>query len=326
MFTTSPPSRPEPSNGSSGDLPLSLTWPRVGVIIVNYNGRDDTLQCLRSLAGLTYPGGVDIIVVDQPAPGGRDGTPEIIREQFPTVHVIENDENTGFAGGSNVGIRAALARGALYLFLLNNDTEVEPGLLEPLVARAEGDPKIGVVGPTMLYHARPDTVWSAGGRIDWRGQSLLLGEGEKASALENTNEAREVDFIVGCGLLVKRSVLEAVGLLDERYFLYFEETDMCARARKAGWRVLHEPRARLWHKVSQSTGEDSPLTLYYMRRNQLLYLGEHGERPLLGRLAALHDTLRLACVWTLQRKTQRRDILLRAIRDYFGGRFGKADL
>lgn len=301
-------------------------FPPVAVVLVNYNGRDDTLHCLRSLAGLTYPGAVDVIVVDQPPPDGRDGTPDAVRSHFPTVHVIENDENNGFAGGNNVGIRAALARGATYLFLLNNDTEVEPGLLEPLVVRAESDPKIGIVGPTMLYHARPDTVWSAGGRIDWRGQSVLLGEGEKTNASVDRGEGREVDFIVGCGLLVKRSVLETVGLLDERYFLYFEETDLCARARKAGWRVLHEPRARLWHKVSQSTGEDSPLTLYYMRRNQLLYLGEHGERPWLGRMAALCDTLRLVAVWTLQHKSDRRNILLRAIRDYFGGRFGKADL
>ena len=301
-------------------------WPRVAVVIVNYNGRDDTLACLRSLSGLTYPGDVDVIVVDQPAPGGSDGTSKIVREQFPTVHVIENDENTGFAGGNNIGIRAAMAGGALYLFLLNNDTEVEPSLLEPLVERAESDAKIGIVGPTMLYHARPDTIWAAGGRVDWRGRSVLLNEGEKASVAGNRGEAREVDFIVGCGLLVKRSVLETVGLLDERYFLYFEETDLCARARTAGWRVLHEPRARLWHKVSQSTGEDSPLTLYYMRRNVLLYLGERGERPWLGRAAALYDTLRLVLVWTLQRKNDRRNVLLRALRDYFGGRFGKADL
>jgi len=264
--------------------------------------------------------------VDQPAPGGSDGTPEAVRKQFSTVHVIENDANNGFAGGNNVGIRAALSRGAVYLFLLNNDTEVEPGLLEPLVARAESDPKIGIVGPTMLYHARPNIVWSAGGRIDWRGQSVLLDEGSRANDEANRGNAHDVDFIVGCGLLVKRSVLEAVGLLDERYFLYFEETDLCARAREAGWRVLHEPRARLWHKVSQSTGEDSPLTLYYMRRNVLLYLGERGERPWLGRAAALYDTLRLVLVWTLQRKTNRRNVLLRAVRDYFGRRFGRADL
>lgn len=298
-------------------------FPRVGIVIVNYNGRDDTLECLRSLSGLTYPGDVDVIVVDQPAPGGSDNTPALVRERFPSVHVIENPTNNGFAGGNNVGVRAAIERGATYLFLLNNDTEVEPGLLEPLIALAEGDESVGVVGPAMLYHGRPDTVWSLGGRVDWRGNATLLGEGEPATRPGNPSAPREVDYIVGCGLLIKRSVLDKVGLLDERYFLYWEETDLCARVRRAGFRVVCEPRARLWHKVSQSTGADSPLTLYYMRRNQLLYLGERGRRPLLGRAAALYDALRLVAVWTL-RRDPKRTVLRRAVRDYFAGRFGKA--
>lgn len=289
---------------------------RVGIVIVNYKGRDDTLECLDSLSHLSYPA-VDVVVVDQ---NSGDGLPAAARSAFPAVHVIENLVNNGFAGGNNVGIRVALERGADYVFLLNNDTTVEPGLLEPLITRAADDAAIGVVGPTMLYHAEPSVIWSAGGMVDGRGRAVRLGEGQTEAA---DLPPRDVDYIVGCGLLVKRSVLEAVGLLDERYFLYFEETDLCARVRKAGFRVVHEPRARLWHKVSRSTGADSDLTLYYMRRNVLLYLGRHGKA--LGRAGALFDSLRLAAVWTVQKKWHKRRVLLRAVGDALRGRFGQAD-
>ncbi len=293
--------------------------PRVAIILVSYKGREDTLECLRSLEQLTYPAR-DVIVVDQ---NSGDGTPEAVRESFPWAHVIENPVNNGFAGGNNVGMKAALERGVDYLFLLNNDTTVEPGLLEPLVELAESDARIGVVGPKMLYYGEPDTIWAAGGAINWRGHSVLLGEGTKDAP---GGEPRPVDFVVGCGLMVKRKVVEQVGLLDERYFIYYEETDLCARIRKAGFQVLYQPNARLWHKVSRTFGAGSEFTLYYMRRNVLLYLGEHGTRPLLGRLAALGDALRLSLVWTLQGKKARRDVLLCALRDYRRGQFGKSKI
>jgi hypothetical protein len=312
---TSPPSRPEPSSGN--DTAAAGRRPRVAIVIVNYKGRDDTLECLRSLSRLSYPAW-DVFLVHQPP---DDGTADAVRASFGWVRQIENRENNGFAGGNNVGIRAALALGADYLFLLNNDTVVEPGLLEPLVALAEGDPRIGVVGPKMLYHDPSNVVWSAGGGVDWRGRATRWGDGEPDRP---GGEPRDVDYIVGCGLLVKREVLERVGLLDERYFLYFEETALCARVREAGYRVVYQPAARLWHKVSRSTGAESDLTLYYMRRNVLLYLGEHGARPFLGRLAALTDDLRLAAVWTLRGEHRRRRVLLRAVADYARGRFGKS--
>lgn len=292
--------------------------PRIGIVIVNYKGRDDTLECLASLAALTYPCR-DVIVVDQDS---GDGTPDAIRAAYPWVHVIENPVNSGFAGGNNVGIRRALERAADFVFLLNNDTTVEPGLLEPLVALAQSDPAIGVTGPKMLYHADPNTIWSAGGMVDWRGRVAH----RFADAADTPEDAPcDVDFIVGCGLLVKRGVLEQVGLFDERYFLYWEETDLCARIRKAGYRVVYQPAARLWHKVSRTTGTDSELTLYYMWRNQLLYLARHGARPAAGRLAVLGEALRLAAIWTVQGKHRRRRVLLHAVADFLRGRFGKTD-
>lgn len=292
--------------------------PGVAIILVNYKGRKDTLECLGSLGQLTYPAR-DVIVVCQPP---DDGTAEAVRREHPNVRVIENRENNGFAGGNNVGMRAALAAGADYVFLLNNDTTVAPDLLEPLVALAESDRRIGIVGPKMLYHGEPDTIWSAGAKIDGRARVTRLGDGEKDVG-GRAEAPRDVDFIVGCGLLARRALLEEIGLFDEQFFLYFEETDLCARARGRGWRVVYQPGARLWHKVSRSTGADSPLTLYYMWRNALLYLARHGTRA--ARLRTLLEALRLALVWTAQRKADRRRVLLRAVADYLRGRFGKAE-
>ena len=293
--------------------------PSVAIILVNYKGREDTRECLDSLRRLTYPAH-SVIVVCQPP---DDGTAEAVRREFPEVRVIENRENNGFAGGNNVGMRSALDGGADYVFLLNNDTTVAPDLLEPLVALAGSDGRIGIVGPKMLYHGEPDTIWSAGARIDARARVTRMGDGEKDDAGGQAEAPRDVDFIVGCGLLARRAVLEEIGLLDEQFFLYFEETDLCARARRAGWRVVYQPAARLWHKVSRSTGVDSPLTLYYMWRNALLYLARHGTRR--ARLQTILEALRLALVWTAQRKADRRRVLLRAVADYLRGRFGKAE-
>jgi len=294
--------------------------PKIAIVIVNYKGKADTLECLQSLAELTYPH-FEIIVVDQ---ASGDGTLEEIAVSFPAVLTIANPENNGFAGGNNIGVKAALERGAEYTFLLNNDTTVEPGLLEKLLAVAEREAKIGIVGPMMLYHAEPHTVWSAGATVNWRGDSVLVGEGKPDDDVTVNGAAREVDFIVGCAQLIKRAVWEQVGLFDESYFLYYEESDFCRRVHKAGWSIVYEPGARMWHKVSRSTGAGSPLTLYYMRRNALRFVARHSEKPLAGQVALLTDAVRLSLVWTVRGQADKRRVLLRAVTDALRGRFGKA--
>ena len=274
------------------------------------------MECLDSLAGLTYPGWFAVLVDN----ASDDGTPEAVRRSYPDVTVIECAENTGFAGGNNIGIREALTRGAEFILLLNNDTTVDPNLLGYLVSAMTTRPTVGIAGALMLYAEPRDTVWSAGGRLDWRGQSVQIGQGEPESAF---TEIAPVDFVVGCGLMARSALFSTVGLLDEAFFLYYEETDWCARVRDAGWEIVTQPRARLWHKVSRATGAQSPLTLYYMRRNQLLYLRKHGSRA--GLAAALIDSLRLLAVWTVRRHPLR-GALKSALGDYFNDRLGKQEL
>ena len=294
--------------------------PHVAVVIVNYKGRDDTLECLASLDHVTYPH-YSVIVVDQ---ASNDGTPAAIRAAFPATLLLENAINDGFAGGSNRGIRQAMDAGADYVFLLNNDTTVAPDLLDRLVAWMETWPDVGISGPLMLYYSDPKVIWSAGGYISPHGGSAMNFQGNEptphdAEELGYTNAS----FIVGCGLMVRRAVLEQIGLLDEQFFLYYEEADFCARARRAGWKIHTVWAARLWHKVSRSTGTDSELTLYYMRRNQLLFLERNSRRPTLARLTATADSLRLAVVWTVRGERRRAKVLLRAVGDYWLGRRGK---
>ena len=297
--------------------------PRVLIITLCYNGIADTLACLRSLGYLDYPRNrLDILVLDN---GSLDGTPTAVHVAFPDVTVIENGANLGFAAGNNVGLRYALTHGYDYALLLNNDTEAAPDFLIQMIVTAETDPMIGAVGPTIYYHAQPDVIWSAGGWIDWRrGTSTMRGIGEVDRGQYPT--ATEVDFVTGCALLIRREALERAGVLDERFFMYYEETEWCVRIRRAGFRILHEPTAHLWHKIPLADRVDKPSVAYYMTRNRLLFLRITG-----GELAAwLHalflQDLRTCLSYSLRPKWRsrrpQRDAILCGMRDFWLGRFG----
>lgn len=298
------------------------TWPRVEIIVLNWNGGETTLSCLGSLARLDYPA-FEVVVVDN---GSTDGSVHAIGERFPEVILIENEKNLGFTGGNNVGLSRALAVGLDYALLLNNDTEVAPDLLHLLIEAFEADPVIGIAGPTIYYYNQPDVIWSAGGAIDWRqGRTRMVGLDEREVG-QFGQEPREVDFVTGCALLVKRTVLEKVGLLDERFFAYYEETEWCVRARRAGFKSVHVPRAHIWHKISPVTQADSPRVHYYMTRNRLLFLKvtEAGVGAWLHTVLA--EYLRTLIAWSIRPrwhyKGLQRKVMVRAIVDAWRGRWG----
>ncbi len=299
------------------------TRPLVGLILLNWNGWEDTFACLESLEQVTYPN-LKVILVDN----GSTETPA--REpalRFPDIEILSLDENRGFAGGNNIGIRSAQEQGADYVLLLNNDTEVAPDFLDQMIAAAESDPLVGMVGPMIYYDAEPDVIWSAGGQVDRaRGDAHMLGVDEIDRG-QYGQAARSVDWVTGCALLAKMELIERVGMLDERFFAYYEEAEWCARARRAGYRIVHAPQAKVWHKVTREAREASPLVNYYMTRNRLLYLRltRMGVLPWIFTLGAY--ARRLAS-WSLRpkwrHKARQRDALLQAIRDFVRGRFGKA--
>lgn len=251
--------------------------PKVFIIVLNWNGYRDTVECLRSLFRLTYPA-CEIILVDN---GSTDDSVSGLKKEFRDLIYIENKENLGFAEGNNVGIRYALGHGADYIFLLNNDTVVKRDLIDILISVAEPDERIGVVGPKIYAGLSESLVlWGAGGEIDWRhGKTYHTGYHEIDHG--QWDNIRDVDYVSGCAMLIRKKVLEDVGLLDERFFLYYEETDFCMRARKRGFRVVYAPHARVWHKAFATTGgENGPVYTYYMTRNRLLFMKMYMDETL----------------------------------------------
>jgi GT2 family glycosyltransferase len=268
----------------------------------------------------------DILVVDN---ASRDDTPAAVRARFPEALVIETGANLGFAAGNNVGLRYALEHNYDYALLLNNDTEVAPDFLDELVEAAEADPAIGAIGPMIYYHERPDMIWSAGGVIDWRhGNSAMRGVGERDRGQYRT--ATDVDFVSGCALLCKRAALERAGLLDERFFMYYEETEWCVRAARAGFRIVHLPAARIWHKIPLDARADQPYVAYYMTRNRLLFLRTTSAAALAWVHAIVLQDLRTLVSLSLRRKWRakrlHRDAMIRAWFDFLQHHFGRCEL
>jgi GT2 family glycosyltransferase len=223
--------------------------PRVAVILVNWNGRDITLECLKSLSSVSYPH-MDLIVVDN---ASSDGSAEAIRAQYPNVTLLAMTDNLRFAGGNNAGIREALARGADMVLLLNNDTVVDARFLDHMVARMNADPAFGMVAPKIYYHDQPDRIWFAGGEISmWTGTMRHVGIRETDRG--QFDSVREVGYASGCCILVRAEVIRLIGMLDESYYMYTEDADWSMRTRQAGYTIVYEPAARVWHKLSVSSG------------------------------------------------------------------------
>jgi GT2 family glycosyltransferase len=298
--------------------------PRVGVVVLNWRRPREILACLASLEAQDYPS-YEIVVVDNDS---ANGSVAEIRRQYPAVRVIENGRNLGFAGGSNRGIDSLMRRGIDYVLLLNDDATCEPRLLSRLIDHAEAEPEIGVVGPTIFYADAPgNIIWSAGGVIDRIGRPRHVRVDEPADG--SPAPARDVDYVTGCALLIRRDVIETVGVLDERFFAYWEEAEWCARARAAGFRVVHLPAARVWHGLRQQDRETSHVYQYLMTRNRLLYLecAGAGRAAIVG--AAL-EILRTALSWGVKPRHRAMraysGTLLRAVWDFARRRFGPPPL
>lgn len=217
---------------------------KVSIIIVTFNGKKHILNCLESVKRTTYAD-YEIIVVDN---GSKDGTPEIIKKNFPDIRLILNNKNLGFTGGNNEGIKQA--RGNI-IFLLNDDTVIHPQLVEVLVRELTKSSGIGIVGPKIYFMSeainQSDKIWFAGGKINWAGgSSAHLGRNLTDEELIEDSQ-KEIDFITGCALMIKREVIDKIGLLDDRFFAFYEDADWCQKAKKAGYKVVYVPFGGVWH-------------------------------------------------------------------------------
>lgn len=301
--------------------PSITDYPKVSIIILNWNGWKDTIECLESLYQITYPN-YGVIVVDN---GSEDGSLEKIKEyaegkieveskfleysrknkpiriieytreeaeagggiekeiiDLPSTKkliIIKNERNYGFAGGNNIGIQYALkALNPDYVLLLNNDTVVDRAFLDELVKVAESDAMIGAVGPLIYYYSNLNMIWTVGGgNIYWnKGQASLIGSHEIDKG--QFNEIIEVDLVSGCTLLAKSELFEKIGYLNPEYFIYWEETDWCVRAHKAGYKLLYAPKAKIWHKISSITKTISGFSEYLLTRNRFWFMKRHATK------------------------------------------------
>jgi len=285
-------------------------------IVLAWNGRDDTLACLESLRG------IETICVDN---GSSDGTGNAVQERFPAVELLRSEENLGYAGGNNLGIRRALERRADWILLLNNDTVAGAGIAGALEAAAREGPGAGVLACKVLFAEAPDRLMYAGGRFD-----TLLGysgrlEGHGQPDDGRFDSLREVDRATGEAMAVSRAAIERAGFLDESLFAYVEDVEWCLRIRAAGFAVLFVPEARVWHRGSASTGGARSTTkLYYSARNTLAVAERH--RPLPRGLRGLRRSVVVGAHLAQALAHPRRREALRAVaegwRDYRGGRLG----
>ncbi len=301
--------------------------PLVAVVVLNWNGLEDTAECLASVDQVSYPDLLRIVVDN----GSTDGSVDELAARFPDWMLLRNPRNLGYAEGNNVGIRHALSNGADYVMLLNNDTRIDREAVTRLVGVAENEPSIGVLGPRIYHWDQPDLIWCDGGTVDPvtvepRHAGLLQRDADRGSTVVAT------EYVSGCALMARASVLQQVGMLDEDYFLVFEEVDLCARVRARGFSAVVVPDARVWHKVSVSFGGgESQTYLYYFHRNNLLYVHKRlrGFQRWRGYFFVLKRQVHY--VWHLYRNgkpeaSQHGRVVGRAITDFVLGHRGCADL
>jgi len=235
-------------------------FPKIAVIVLNHNHKEDLLNCLNSLFRIDYPN-FEVIVVDN---NSQDGALEAARLSYPKVSYIKNQENLGFAKGNNIGIRYALERMADWVVLLNNDTKVKKDFLTKLAEAVENDPKVGIASPIIMKNDGPE-VWFSGGEIDW----IRM----KTVHFCDSDGTKDSSFITGCAMMISSEVFKKIGLLDEKFFLYWEDADFTYRTRKAGFSTVVVPGSIVYHYERSQDKPDNKI--YWLVFSGLLFFSKN---------------------------------------------------
>ena len=246
--------------------------PLVFVTVLNWNRPGETAECIESVMKSYYKNW-RIVVVDN---GSTDGSTNLLRERFPETEVLEAGTNLGFAGGMNLGITFALENGADFVLILNNDAIVDPDMIEDLIKASAVEPGFCILGPTVFFYQDREKVWFKGGRRNWYWPAIDGLDCESPHSSSGP-EVIPVDVVSGCGMLVKRAVFEEVGLLDTKFFMYYEDTDFCLRARQKGHNVGYVPAAKMWHKVSLSSEDNATGRIYVRAKSKAIFYKRYAK-------------------------------------------------
>lgn len=291
----------------------------IGVLIVTWNRKADLLDCVRSVLRSDYPD-FSVYVVDN---ASSDGTSDAVASQFPQVSLIRSEENLGFAAGNNLGLKRMLHDGVDAAFLLNDDAVIAEDTLSSMLDSDFRRPDVGVAAPKILLHSDPGTVWSAGGLVDPRtgiAVQRFYGEPDDGRA----DQPAEIEYAVGCAMLIKADVVREAGMLDPDYYMYYEEADWCRRIRACGYRILYVPRSRVRHKVELDRSV-SDHAVYYYARNRLLYLSRSGAGPSRIAWVTVAGVLRSALGHAAHGRIRESRLMVRGIADYYAKRLGRLE-
>jgi len=297
---------------------------KVAVIILDYKNKTDTLVCIASIGKLLLNDiALSIVLVNNDT--ANTYTKDMFPSSFP-LKLINNSTNTGYAGGNNTGIEYALSEEVEYILIINNDTIVDPSLITQLLEVLQNNKDVGIVSPKIYFakgsefHKNTYTkdelgkvLWYAGGIMDWKN---VLGRHRGVDEVDRGQYemTEETDFATGCCMMFRAETIKHVGMFDERYFLYYEDSDLNQRMKKKGYKIVYAPKAVLWHKNAGSTGgSGSTLQDYYITRNRLLFGMKYA--PLRSKLALLRESIRLLLTGRVWQKI--------GIKDYYVGRLGK---
>ncbi len=299
--------------------------PKVFIIILNWNGIDDTLSCLESIKKLNVKDcELGVIVVDN---GSTDDSVEKLRKLvFREIdfRLVTTSTNLGFAGGNNVGIKYALESGADYMMILNNDTIADKNLITELLKVAKKE-RVAAVSPKIYFHSGYEfhkdrykknelgkVIWYAGGKIDWKN---VYGENRGVDEVDlgQFQNTSNTGFATGACMFLTAIAVKEVGMFDEKYFLYLEDVDLSVRIKKKGWKVKYAPKAIVWHKVSQSSGIGSGLNDYFITRNRLLFGMKYAS--IRTKAALIKESVKFVLTGRRWQK--------KGVSDFYNGRFGK---
>jgi len=295
--------------------------PKVVIVILNWNGFEETIECVDSISRIEYSN-YKILIVDN---GSDSNEIDNIVLQFPFVKIIKSKENLGFSGGNNLGIEYAIKLNADFILLLNNDTIVEPNFLGILVHHSTQNINVGILVPKINYYINQNRIWYAGGYISkFRGSGFTIGQDESGEKYSNN---KYVTFATGCCLLIKMEVIKKIGLMDPQYFLYLEDVDYCLRNNLKGYKILYIGKSKIYHKVSISSNKQNNLaSLYYVTRNRFYFAKKF--YPNFYYIPFLYITIIFfikILYWFISGENEKIKIAKKAISDYIFNKMGKSE-